>query len=82
MTTMKKRTPTGFIFILLSAIFTNVPTGQEYTYLLKVTLLRAEEQSFDMEINSRIGSSEPITIVLADCTTPFKRILKIGNMLQ
>jgi hypothetical protein len=77
---MKTPTLFGFIFILLSTGFTNVATGQEYTYRLTVTSLSEEEQSFNVEISSKIGSSaEPITMVLSDQTTPFERILETGE---
>lgn len=39
-----------------------------------------QEQFFDLEISSSIGSSsKPITIVLSAQTTPFMRILEAGE---
>ncbi len=78
---MKTRTFIGIVFaILLSTGFTDLASGQEYTYLLTVTSLSEEEQTFDLEIRSKIGSSsDPISIVLSNQTTPFERILETGE---
>lgn len=77
---MKTRIFIGIIFTILLTGFTNLATGQEYTYLLTVTSLTEEKQSFDVEISSKLSSSsEPITIVLSDQTTPFEMILETGE---
>ena len=77
---MKTYTVIGFFFVLFFSGFTQVISGQEYTYLLQVNSSIGREQFFDLEITSKLrGSPEPISIVLSNQTTPFMRMLETGE---
>ncbi len=57
--------------------FTGMAPEQDYTYQLTITSVNGEEQSFDVEISSKLGfSTEPVKVVLLNQITPFERNLE------
>ena len=77
---MKSRTFLKLMFVIFFSGFTNMATGQDYTYALTVISLGEKEKSFDVEVSSKTSSSSGLaTVTLSNQTTPFEKILNAGE---